>query len=60
MSAWEKEAGGIEKGAVGVTPVIDERVGEVARRGMRKREKRGLQVGEFDGVGLQEGNGLFR
>lgn len=60
LNAWEKEAGGIEKGAVRVTPVIDERVGEVARRGMRKREKGGLHVGEFHGVGLPEGNGLFR
>lgn len=27
---------------------------------MRDGEKRGLQVGEFERVGLQEGNGLFR
>lgn len=31
LHAWKKETGGVEKGAVGVSPVIDERVGEIAR-----------------------------
>lgn len=60
VHAWEKETGGVEKGTVGLTPVIDERVGKVPRRGMGEGQKRGLQVGEFAGVGLQEGNAFFR
>lgn len=56
VNAWEKETGGVEKGPIGLTPLIDERVGEVARRGVGEGEQRGLQVGEFEGIGFEEGN----
>lgn len=60
VDARQKESGGVENGPVGLTPVIDERVGEVAGRGVGEGEQRGLQVGEFAGILFEEGDRLLR
>lgn len=58
VDALEEEAIGVEGGAVGFAPCVEDGGEEVAGGGVGEGEDGGLQVVGFLEVGLEEGNGL--
>lgn len=60
LDAGEEEAGGVEGGAVGFAPEVEERGGEIAWGGVAEGEDGGLGIPEFAHVGLEERDGFFR